>query len=578
MLEDIFGILGLVPEGGKLGVVPSIELSVIAAAVLALVFFRLRQPALLAYIVAGLVLGLAAKPAIGSSMAVMEQISHLGLILLLFIIGLEMDLKGIFELGARTASSVLLQAPLTISAVWAAFIALDRVGVEFTYFGSNTRAWFFFATAAGLSSTAVTVKLLASKYELTTQAGKVTVLTLIAQDIWAVLALSYASSFKDATESHSAWLVILGAAVAAGAMVILSRFVLSRVVVAISRSPELVALAALGWCFVGSAMFSNAGLSAEMGALVAGLTLGILPTSTEVLAKVSSLRDFFMALFFVALGISLPPPTLGVIAAAAVLVVVVVVTRLLLFAPLLMLARSGPQVAFTASINLAQISEFALLLVPVGVATGALSETEGSVISYGMMISVLVSTYGVKYNDTLARKLSVLAPSAATRHSLYDPTSEAVGSTDASILVLGYHDTTRALVSRLAEQRPELVAKIRVIDINLKNHSRIRSMGVRVEYGDVSNPETLRHQGIDHATVVLSTIEDTYLRGTSNLRLLELAMFLNPRIRFIGTASTPEQKQQLLVAGAFGAVCPAESAAPDYEELISVGLAKAPGV
>lgn len=570
----MLGVLGLIPEPGKaVGIVHSIEISVIAAALLALLFFRLKQPALLAYIVAGLVLGLVAKPALGGSVNAMEQISHLGLVLLLFIIGLEMDLKGIFKLGVRTAAAVLLQGPLTIAAAWVLFFTLNRFGIVPAEFGATPHAWFFFASAVGLSSTAVTVKLLAGKYELTTQAGKITVLTLIAQDIWAVLALSYASSFKEGSaHSNGPLLVVVGAAVVAIAMVMASRYLLARVVAVIARAPELVALAALGWCFVGSALFSNVGLSAEMGALVAGLTLGILPTAAEVLAKVSSLRDFFMALFFVALGISLPPPTWHVLVAAAALVALVVVTRLVLFAPMLMVARSGPQVAFTASINLAQISEFALLLVPVGIATHTLDVAQGSVISYGMMLSVLVSTYGVKYNDVIARWLGRLMPSAATRPSIAQPMQSQEAIHGATILVLGYHNNTKALMRHLKNTRPDLLSQTLVIDINLKNHSFIRSMGIQVAYGDISNPETLRHHGIENAKVVLSTVGDTYLRGTTNMRLLDMVLALNPPVRFIGTAPSSEERDELLHQGAFGAVCPAECAARSYDNLIGLAL------
>lgn len=555
-----------------MGVVQSIEISVVAAALLGVVFFRIKQPALLAYIVAGLVLGAIAKRAISSSVEVMEQVSHLGLVLLLFIIGLELDLKGIFKLGKGVAAAVLLQGPLTIAAVWAALMLLHDQGGASAYYGATPRAWFFFAAAAGLSSTAVTVKLLADKFELTTQASKVTVLTLIAQDVWAVLALSYASSFQESSaDRKSPMLVVAGALIAAVAMSALARYVLSRIILAIAKAPELVTLAALGWCFIGSAVFSAVGLSAEMGALVAGLTLGILPTATEVLAKVSSLRDFFMALFFVALGISLPPPTLGVIGAALLLIAVVILSRVLLFSPMLIAARLGPQVAFTAGINLAQISEFALLLVPLGVAANVLNETQGSVISYAMMLSVLVSSYGIKFNDTCARALSGLMPAKLRRrtvgHSATDPNVEQ----DVTVLVLGYHNNTRTLMQRLLTLRPDWVTQILVIDINLQNHPLIRDMGVRVAYGDISNPETLRHHGIDKAMVVLSSVADTYLRGTTNQRLLQLVSSLNPNARFIGTTATPDEKEQLMREGAFGVVCPAESAAPDYAELINRG-------
>lgn len=555
-----------------MGVVHSIEISVVAAALLGVVFFRIKQPALLAYIVAGLVLGAIAKHAIASSVEVMEQVSHLGLVLLLFIIGLELDLKGIFKLGQAAAAAVLLQGPVTIAVVWAAFLLFHHQGAASPYYGATPHAWFFFAAAAGLSSTAVTVKLLADKFELTTQSSKVTVLTLIAQDVWAVLALSYASSFRaSGAERTSPVLVLAGALMAAIVMSAIARYVLSRIILAIAKAPELVTLAALGWCFIGSAVFSAVGLSAEMGALVAGLTLGTLPTAAEVLAKVSSLRDFFMALFFVALGISLPPPSVGVIGAALLLIVAVILSRIMLFSPMLIAARLGPQVAFTAAINLAQISEFALLLVPIGVSANVLNETQGSVISYAMMLSVLFSSYAIKFNDTWARALSGLMPARLRRRTVGDSVTDPNVKQDVTVLVLGYHYNTRMLIERLVSTQSDWASRILVIDINLKNHPLIRSLGIQVAYGDVSNPETLRHHGIDKAKVILSSVADTYLRGTTNRRLLQLVASLNPNARFIGTAATPEEKELQLREGAFGVVCAAESAALDYAELVTRG-------
>ncbi len=574
MLERLWRQFGLIPDasGHPMGVVQSIEISVIAAALLGVLFFRLRQPAMLAYIVAGLVLGSIAGPALGTAVTVMEQISHLGLILLLFIIGLEMDLKGLFRLGYRTAAAVLFQGPLTVAVVWLALYSLHQAQALPKLFGTDPRTWFFFATAAALSSTAVTIKLLADKFELIGQAGKVTVLTLIAQDIWAVLALSYASSFRSeaADAPHPLW-VLLGVLVTTLIMVALARQVLSRIFITMARAPELIALLALGWCFIGSAAFSKVGLSAEMGALVAGLTLGTLPTATEVLAKVSSLRDFFMALFFVALGLSLPPPTIAVIGAALALILVVILSRLLLFAPLLLKAKLGPQIAFTASINLAQVSEFALLLVPIGLASDLLDPSSGSVISYAMMLSVLISTYAIKYNDTLASWLCRALPRSLGRRCVGSQAPPPDAESSVTILVLGFHHNTRALLRYLVGTRPDLIPGILVIDTNLKNHAWIRALGVQVAYGDVANPETLRHHGIDRVEVVLSTVADTYLRGTTNRRLLTLITSLNPRARFIGTAATTQDRDDLLRDGAFGAVCPADTAASWYAELVQCG-------
>jgi hypothetical protein len=280
-----------------------------------------------------------------------------------------------------------------------------------------------------------------------------------------------------------------------------------------------------------------------------------------------------MALFFVALGMSLPPPDLEVLGGALALVGIVVALRLLVFAPTLLAARMGPLVSLASAINLAQLSEFSLLFVPLGIAQGALSVAEGSVLSYAMMLSVLLSTYGITYNYRLASALARLLrlPTLASRGAGDDEDRAAAGQGGghgAEILLLGFHHDTEALAQHLGQHAPQLLPRMLVVDFSLKRHARVAGYGLRVVYGDISNPETLRHHGAARAAVVLSTVSDAFLRGTSNLRLLQQVRTLNPRARVVVTAESAEQVRSLLQAGADGCVCPALEAAPSFAALL----------
>jgi Kef-type K+ transport system membrane component KefB len=569
--EKLLDTLGLVSrQQHSLGVVGGIEIALVAAAILAILFYRFKQPALLAYIVAGLLLSLFTRPLVGSSLPAIEHISHLGLVFLLFIIGLELDLKNILRLGRRSAAAVLLQAPIAIALIWLVQWGFSLLDMRVPGLGSTPRSFFFFAVAVALSSTAVVVKLLGDKFDLYSQAGKVTVLTLIAQDIWAVLALSYVSSHRD--DSGTGWGTI--ATMAAGALImavlmsLVARYFIARVMIVLGQAPDLMSLASLAWCFAGSAAFSAVGLSAEMGALIAGLTLGTLPAAGEILVKVSSLRDFFMALFFIALGMSLPPPTWPVLGASLGVVLVTLLSRLLFFAPSLLTAGMGPVVSIASAINLSQLSEFSLLLVPVGIASKALTAEQGSIISYGMMLSVLLSTYGIKYNYVIALWVErVLHLSSEALGSLRAP---AVDQTEdqqergADIVLLGYYTNAEELIQHIKREKPELIGKILVIDYNLKNHSAIKAHGLRVVYGDISNLDTLRRYRIDRAAIVISTIDDTFLHGTNNKALLTQVKANNPSAHFIATAADTPAAVELVRRGAVACVCPPTEAAAAY--------------
>ncbi len=557
---------------GTAGLVEAIGLAIVAAAALAIVFHRLKQPALLAFIAAGLALGLFAGEFAGAIPA-MSQVSHLGLVFLLFIIGIEMDISGILRLGPRAAVAILLQAPLSIAVVMGLQALAHRFGIRIPGLGDAPETWIYFAVAASLGSTAVVVKLLADKFDLSTQAGRVTVLTLIGQDIWAVLALSWVSAQRDGTMGQGGVATLLGGAVLLGAgCVALSYFVLPRLLVRLASAPELTAVVALGWCFLWVGAFRRVGLSPEMGALVAGLTIGRLPQRIEIQAKVSSLRDFFMALFFVALGMSLPAPSGSVLLSAAALAAIVVVSRFVLFAPTLLAAGLGPIVSFAAPVNIAQISEFSLLMVPIGVAQGVLGSDDASVVSYALMLSVVLATYAIPANYRIAAALGRLAGttrSAAGSAGAGSPGGApggGAGSEHAApeIVFLGYFQNADALARSLARDAPELLPRILVIDYNLRNHDRVRRLGMRVAYGDVSNPESLRHHGVGEARVVVSTIADAFLRGITNAALLEQTRAINPRARFVATASSDGEARDLVARGAFACITPPSEAADAY--------------
>lgn len=558
-------------DGDHLGLVPAIGIAIIAASVLMLVFNALRMPALLAYIVTGLVMAPLVGPMLGESIDIMNEVSHLGLVFLLFIIGLEMDLRGIMRLGPRTAVAVVLQAPIAAAVILGVQHAALALGIQIPGLGESSSGFFYFAVACSLGSTAVVVKLLGDKFDLDSKAGRITILTLIAQDIWAVLALSYAASTTG--DGGPGLALMLGGGVAVALVTVLfSRFVLSRIMRSLARMPDLLALASIGWCFLSAEAFSLVGLSAEMGALVAGLTIGAMPYHVEVLAKVSSLRDFFMALFFVALGTTLPPPTLGIAMNALALVAIVIATRMVLFTPTLFISRLGPIVSLTAPINLSQISEFTLLLVPMGVAGGALTTEQGAVIFYAMMLSVFVSSFTIGNNYRLAGLLARLLPGsrkqAPQEAGDAEDEKQPGAAQQGDIVMLGFFLNAEALVAELGKEDPDLISRFLIIDYNLQNHARIHRHGLKVVYGDISNPETLRHHGVGDARVVVSTISDTFLRGTTNRDLLQAVRQINPRAHFIATVDDERAASDLLEVGVYRAVVPPAQAAPVFREAI----------
>jgi Kef-type K+ transport system membrane component KefB len=267
---------------GGLGLVSTISIAIVAASLLTILFTRFKLPALLAYIASGLLIGIFAAELFGQSLHMLNEVSHIGLVFLLFIIGMEMDPTAIRLLGFRTSLAIALQAPISIATIYALQWGLHQLGYALPGLASNPDGWIYYGVAASLGSTAVVVKLLGDKFDLGSQAGRITVVTLILEDVWAIVALSYVKSQGADAGSNSALIMIGGGILLAIAFVLVSRYLLSRVLTYLAKSPDLLTLVALGWCFLCAESMSQIGLSAEMGALIAGVTIGRLPQHTEV--------------------------------------------------------------------------------------------------------------------------------------------------------------------------------------------------------------------------------------------------------------------------------------------------------
>jgi Kef-type K+ transport system membrane component KefB len=288
----------------------------------------LRQPLLLAYLVAGFALGPSGLGWVKSQESI-AAIAELGLMFMLFMIGLDIDLKKIIGAGkviiATATTQILGCCVLGIILFWA-------IGLPF---GTAGR-WdaLYLGAAASLSSTVIIVKVLYDKRELDTLSGRVTLGVLVLQDLFAILFLAIQPSLNNLQVSIIA-LSFARVGVLVAVALLVSRFVLPYFFHRIARLPELVLVGALAWCFFVGELAVVLELSREMGALVAGVSLSTFPYALDVTAKVTALRDFFITLFFVALGMQIPLPTGAIVGLALVLVVFTIVSRLLtVFPPL----------------------------------------------------------------------------------------------------------------------------------------------------------------------------------------------------------------------------------------------------
>ena len=527
-----------------------IALGIVFAALAAHIARLIRQPLILGYIAGGVILSPRLGFGLVKSAESIELIAEIGLILLLFIIGLEIDLRELKRLGR---SMMALGVGQFVINALLGLVFFSWLGYRAT---SGNFDLLYLAIVISLSSTLIVVKLLREKFELKVLSGRLTLGVLVVQDIWAILFMAVQPSLADPgvlTIARS----IAGGAVLVAVAFLASRHVLSRVFEAAARRPELVLISAVGWCFLLSGAAERLGLSREMGALIAGVSISSFPYGSDVISKVTGVRDFFVTLFFVALGMKIPVPTAEILGQAAVILLFVFASRLIAIVPTTYFMRDGLYAGTVTALNLSQISEFSLVIMTLGAGYGHVSDQASAVVLMAMILTSLVSPYVIGANDKIARAIIRpfgrlgMPPAAAAR-----PAGE--GGPVRDIVLLGHFRIAQAVLDRVEEDAPELKERITLVDYDATRARGVKARGFHWEYGDLANPDALEHLGLEHARFVVTTISDTFLKGISTRRLVASLRLLAPQATIVMTGEEKSDAEDLLRAGADEVLVPGE--------------------
>lgn len=549
----------VIAGAGAAGIDPLVQdigVCLIVSGALSAIFERLRIPTIAALLVAGVLIG-PVGASIVTDKARIETIAHLGLTLLLFVIGLEVNLRSLLASGKTILLTGGLQVPLTIGVAWLAFMLVGGTGVLGASGGYTP---VYLALACGFSSTLLVVKQLQGRFQLDTPSGRLAIAMLIFQDIWAIMILAVQPNFANPRLSPLA-VTFGGIALVVAVATVAARWVLPTAFRLVAKVPELVVSVALAWCF-GLGLFGGhlgdvlhrigvdiqVSVSLEMAALIAGASIASLPYSHEVVTKVVNLRDFFVTLFFVALGMGIPVPTPAALVIALILAAASIATRALVFLPLLYVAGVERRTAVMTSTRLAQVSEFCLVIVYLGQNLGHISAEIVASVIFGFVLTALVTPFLFTQSETLDKRLDgVLA-----RLGMKPPKTAATEEekAHARIVLLGFHQLASSLLCDIERVDPELLSQVKIIDFNVEAHGALRARGVKVSYGDISNPETLRHAHVDSADVIVSTIPDSILKGTSNVQLAKMLRQLAPEARILVNASRIGDAEAMYAAGA----------------------------
>jgi Kef-type K+ transport system membrane component KefB len=479
VFQQIGAILGLAAVGGALAQV-------------------LRQPLIVAFIAVGILLGPSGLEMVTPSGEI-ELFARLGIALLLFVVGLKLDLHVIRTVGPVALASGLGQVLFTSVVGYLIALALGLSHVAAVYV----------AVALTFSSTIIIVKLLSDKRELDTLHGRIAVGFLIVQDIVVVLVMIGLTAFGGAGGQANLGLEALAVLVKGTAMLVtvavLMRYVLPGLLRRLAHSSELLMLFAIAWAILGASAGDALGFSKEVGAFLAGVSIASTAYREQVAARLVSLRDFLLLFFFIELGASLDMGALGAqVGSAAVLSLFVLIGN-----PIIVMAIMGymgyrKRTGFLAGLTVAQISEFSLILAALGLSLGHLDQSPVRLITLVGLITLSVPTLMTLYSHQLYAKpapyLSVFERKRAYRE--LDTPPDDHGPVDAVLFGAGRFGA--AVAASLRERGCRLL----VVDFDPDIVRRLAGEGYAVRYGDAEDPEFIASLPLEQAHWVVSTLRD----------------------------------------------------------------------
>ncbi len=514
------------------------ELSLIIAlaAGVAVVMRVLRQPLIIGHIITGIIVGPAMLHWINTPDTI-EVFSSIGIALLLFIIGLGLNPRVIKEVGKVAATAGLLQVGVSTLLGWGCGLLLGF---------SNTES-LFLGVALAFSSTIIILKLLSDKKEQSRLYGKIATGMLLVQDVLAACALLFVTA--QAKEGGFSPLQ-LGTLIGKGALIAIPLLFIGNVILPklhkfIASSQELLFLFAIGWGFGFAALFELTGFSLEIGALLAGVALASLPYTQEISSRLRPLRDFFIVVFFIALGTRLTFTNFGVLLPAILLgTFIVVVLKPLVVLTIMGLMGYTKRTSFKTAIAMAQVSEFSLIFVVLGNKQGLVSNDLVAVLTFVTLISIALSAYMILYSD----KLFVLFERDLSMFERRKHNFEHESRHHFDLVLFGYQKGGHEFVKVFKSLKKPFV----VIDYDPEIIDSLEHQQINYVYGDAADVELLEEVGLDRAKLIVSTISD----HETNTFLTKLLEEINPHAVLILHAETVEEAAELYELGASYVVIP----------------------
>jgi len=505
------------------------------AAFFAVILKWLKQPVILAYILTGIIVGPLGFINI-QNRDLLQVMGDVGVTFLLFMLGLEMKIRDFSSIGKTVFVVFFIQTVFTFLITYFVAVVL----------GFNNIGAIYIGIALVFSSTIIVVKFLSDKKDLHSLYGKLAIGILLLQDFLAIAVLIFLSSFNSETPSNpltTSILVLIKGIVLFGVIGYLSQKVFPKIVGALSKSSEILFLVSIGWVFGLAALISSPmiGFSVEIGGFLAGLALANSIANYQIIAKAKILRDFFIIIFFVILGVKMTFSGLGSIGFAVIVFSLIA----LVLKPLIVMIAMGlegfrKRTSFLSGVSLGQISEFSLILVFLGGKLGHIDNNTVSLITAVSIIAFLISAYIIGNDNKiyllLHNYLNIFERKKGKKDEIVQ-SDKNMENLKNHIVLVGGDQMGESILEALEDTKREIV----VIDFDPAIVRKLMNKNVHRLFGDISDAEIKNLAKIHTAKIVISTIPDV----EDNILLLRELKFKKSQAIVIVTALDIEDAKVL---------------------------------
>lgn len=515
-----------------------LQISLLLAITVSIAFIirLLRQPLMVAYVVAGIVCGPMFLNIVHGGKETFEAFAQFGVVLLLFILGLSLNLNYLKKIGKTAVVAGFGQVLFTFI-----FGFLILVGLDFSLMSS-----IYLAIAITFSSTIIIIKLLNDKKDTETIYGRNTIGLMIIQDVIAIFIMLTIGLTKDPTQlANSLLFLIIKGIFLVFLFIIASKYILPRILKRISDSGEFIFIFTIAWCFLVASLVHLIGFSVEIGAIAAGLSLGSSPFQLQIISRIKPLRDFFIVIFFVILGSQMNLGNFNeIIIPGLILSLFILVGNPLILYLIFRFSKFTRRNSFLAGLTAAQVSEFGFVLLFVGQQSGQIKGSEISVFTVVALTTIFISSYLITYNN---RIYDFFAPFFRLfKKDKYEQKEEE--KENYAVWIFGCHRMGIKTCKALQEKN----IKFAVVDVNPNTVEKLKKMNIPAYFGDISDVEFLDSLPLKKAEMLILTTPDPHDQKT----LISFVKKANQDVLIISSLHHYKYGEDLYACGADFVIMP----------------------